>query len=106
MKESDFQRALIHEIEGRFPGSVVTKIEPYIQGIPDLLVLYRDRWAMLECKKSAAARKRPRPNQERWVDILDRMSFAAFIYPENKEEVLNDLEQALRPGRRARVPKP
>lgn len=95
MRESKFQSDLIKEIEDRFPGSIVTKVEPYIQGIPDLLILYKDRWAMLECKKSERDRYRPRPNQEYYVDILNRMSFASFIYPENKEEVLSDLEQAL-----------
>ena len=69
------------------------KLDPdYIQGIPDLLVLYKDKWATLECKKSAKASKRP--NQEHYVKKMNDMSFSAFIFPENKEEVLDELQQS------------
>lgn len=79
-----------------FPGCIVMKNDAnYIQGIPDLIVLYNDRWAMLECKKSSSASKRP--NQEYYVKKTNEMSFARFISPENKEDVLNELQQALRP---------
>ena len=64
----------------------------YIQGIPDLIILFEDKWAALEVKKSAKASHRP--NQEYYVDLMDRMSFAAFIYPENKEEILYELCKA------------
>lgn len=101
MKESNFQHDLIVEIEDLFPGCIVTKVEPYIQGIPDLLVLYRNKWAMLECKKSRTAPHQP--NQDYYVDILNKMSFSAFIYPENKEEVLYELEQAFCPRRNSRI---
>lgn len=95
MLERDFQKDLIKEIERRFPGSIVTKVQPYIQGIPDLLILYNDRWAMLEVKKSEEdAIKHYRPNQPYYVNRLNEMSFSSFIYPENKEQVLNDLEQS------------
>lgn len=103
MKESDFQSDLIKEIEHMFPGCIVTKMEPYIQGIPDLLILYKKKWAMLECKKSYEDRMRPRPNQEYYVDILNDMSFASFIYPENKEEVLDALERSFKSKRHSRV---
>ena len=93
--ESLFQRLLIDELEEMFPGCVILKNDSsYRQGMPDLVVLYNDRWAMLECKKNS--KSRPRPNQPYYVDMLNDMSFAAFIYPENKEEVLRDLQQALR----------
>ena len=92
-KESKFQHDLIDEIEARFPGSIVIKLDPtYIQGIPDLLVLYEDRWATLECKKSATAPARP--NQPYYVELMNEMSFSAFIFPENKEAVLNEMEQS------------
>jgi hypothetical protein len=67
----------------------------YIQGIPDLLILYKNKWAVLECKKSAKATKQP--NQEHYVGLLNEMSFSRFIYPENKEEVLSDLLKAFKP---------
>ena len=69
----------------------------YIQGIPDLLILYNDKWAALEVKKSRTASHRP--NQEYYVDKMDDMSFARFIYPENKEVVLDELQQTLFSGR-------
>jgi hypothetical protein len=84
---------LIKELRDRFPGSYVTKVETYIQGFPDLLILFKNKWAMLECKVSPTATHQPW--QDEYVADLNRMSFAAFIYPENKEDILDDLEQAL-----------
>ena len=55
--ERDFQAKLILELKDRFPGCMVMKLDSsYIQGIPDLLILYHDKWASLECKKSASAK--------------------------------------------------
>ena len=62
-----------------------------IQGIPDLLILYKNKWFSLECKKSANAKRQP--NQEYYVDIMNKMSFSRFIYPENKDSVLDELRQ-------------
>ena len=86
--ESGFQDCLREELKDLFPGCMIFKMDQ-IQGIPDLLILYEDRWAMLECKKSAKASRRP--NQEYYVDLLNKMSFSSFIYPENKDEVLDEL---------------
>ena len=96
MKESklerEFQKELIKELKVRFPGCIVAKMDAgYIQGIPDLLILYHHHWALLECKKNSKAPHRP--NQDYYVDICNRMSFAAFIYPENKNEVLEEMER-------------
>ena len=94
MRERDFQSSLIKEIKKRLPDCIVMKNDAnYIQGIPDLLVLNGDRWASLECKQSAKSKHRP--NQDYYVETMNRMSFSAFIFPENKEEVLNELEQSL-----------
>ena len=91
--ESGFQGKLIKELKKRFPGCIITKNDSgYIQGIPDLLILYKDKWASLECKKNARATKRP--NQEYYVGLMNEMSFSRFIRPENKEEVLNELQHA------------
>ena len=93
LKESDFQAKLIKELSIRFPGSIVTKLDSScIQGIPDLLILYNDKWAVLECKRSPDAGIRP--NQEYYIRRMNDMSFARFINPENKEEVLNELQQS------------
>lgn len=93
MKESSFQHNLIYDLRERFPGCIVLKNDAnYIQGIPDLLVLYKQRWAALECKRGQNENRQP--NQEYYVEKMDRMSFARFVFPENREEVLNELEQA------------
>lgn len=100
--ESGFQDRLISEIKGMFPGCMVFKMDQ-MQGIPDLLILHGDRWASLENKRSANAKKQP--NQEYYVDRMNEMSFSRFIYPENKEEVLHELRQAFEPKRTTRVSK-
>lgn len=95
MLENSFQAKLIRELKMIFPGCIITKLDSsYIQGIPDLLILYRDRWATLECKKSANAKRRP--NQDYYVAKMNDMSFSSFIYPENKEEVLYDLQRSFK----------
>ena len=92
--ERDFQSNLIKELKLIFPGCIVLKNDSsYIQGVPDLTVFYHDKWATLECKKSANATKQP--NQEHYVEVMDKMSFSRFIFPENKEEVLNELRKTL-----------
>ena len=102
MLESKFQALLIDEIEKLFPGCLIMKLDAnYMPGIPDLLILFEDAWAVLECKKSAKAR--PRPNQPYYVDKLNEMSFAAFIYPENKDEILDELQRSFESRRAARV---
>ena len=93
MLENKFQAKLIGEIKDRFKGAMVLKNDPdYIQGIPDLMVLYNNHWAALEVKKSP--NERHQPNQDYYISIMNRMSFARFICPENKEEVLNDMERS------------
>ena len=87
--ENKFQSDLKKEIKNMFPGCIVTKMDSGdIQGIPDLLVLYNDQWATLECKKS-----KKQPNQEYYVDMMDSMSYSSFIYPENKDTVLSELRE-------------
>lgn len=93
--ERDFQSKLIKELKKIFVGCLVMKLDSgYIQGIPDLLILYKNKWAILECKKSANAKHQP--NQDFYVDMLNKMSFSKFIYPENKEEVIDELRKAFK----------
>lgn len=89
-KESKFQTEVIQEVKRRFPDCVVFKNDAR-QGFPDLLVLHETTWAALECKRNKSAVKEP--NQEYYVDRFGKMSFAAFIHPENREEVLDDLQR-------------
>ena len=94
MKESKFQSNLKKELKNMFPGCIVTKLDSGdIQGIPDLLILYKNKWATLENKRTAEAHRQP--NQEYYVNKMNDMSFSKFIYPENKEEVLTDLKKYL-----------
>ena len=96
MLENKFKQELVKEIKNMFPTCIVTHLDPTeIQGIPDLLILHKNKWATLEGKKSAAAYKRP--NQDHYVTKMNDMSFSRFIYPENKEEVLNELREAFKP---------
>lgn len=98
MSESNYQSRLIGVLRDLFPGCVILKNDPeYLQGIPDLLLLYEERWAALEVKAYKNAPEQP--NQDYYIRELNRMSFAAFIYPENEEEVLDALQSALRPRR-------
>lgn len=94
--ESGFQDKLRAELKELFPGCLIFKMEQ-IQGIPDLLVLYRDKWAALECKRGTRSKKQP--NQDYYVDLMNKMSFARFINKDNKEEVLRDLRQAFETSR-------
>lgn len=91
MLENKFQANLIKKIKNLYPGCFVMKNDSsYMQGVPDLLILYKDKWATLECKKSANARHQP--NQDYYVGKMDEMSFSRFIFPENEEEVLAELK--------------
>lgn len=103
MLENKFKTGLVKEIKERFPGCMVVHLDPNeIQGIPDLLVLYGSTWAALEGKKSAKASHRP--NQDYYVRQMNEMSFAAFIYPENKEEILNAMERSFQVHRATCIP--
>lgn len=101
MLENNFQRKLKKEIKDRYPGCYVLKNDPTMnQGIPDLTILYKDKWASLEVKKDRATaesakkgKKGGQPNQWLHVARMNDMSYAAFIYPENKEDILNELDR-------------
>lgn len=104
MLENKFKTKLVSELEEMFPGCIVVHLDPNeIQGIPDLLILYQDKWAVLEGKKSA--KESHRPNQDYYVELMNNMSFAAFIYPENKEEVLHELQQTFQSRRSTCLPR-
>ena len=102
--ESRFQADLVKELKELYPGCVILKNDPnYIQGFPDLTILYKDKWAVLETKRGE--RENHQPNQDYYVEKLDGMSYSSFIFPENKEKVLNELEQTFKSRRKSRVSK-
>lgn len=102
-RESKFEARLIQELLEQYPGAVILKNNSsFFQGIPDRLILHGPRWAAFEVK--AYERARHQQNQDYYVDLFNKMSYASFVYPENKETFLNELQQALRPGGRTRIP--
>lgn len=101
--EREIQSRIIKKIKARLPGVQIFKGDTHFQqGTPDLIILYRDRWALLEVKKSRTASRRP--NQQWFVDELNKMSYAALIHPDNEEDILNELQRALQTERCPRVP--
>lgn len=89
--ESKFQKELMDEIRDLYPGCVIVKNDSsYIQGFPDWTIFYQDKYAILEAKREEKAKHQP--NQDHYVEKLDKMSFSRFVYPENKDEVLRELD--------------
>ena len=104
MTENQYQAKVIKKLKEMFPGCEILKTDAsYRQGLPDLLLLWYDYWATLEVKSSALAQVQP--NQDHYIQKLNDMSFAAYIYPENEEEVLSALQQAFKPPRRTCISK-
>lgn len=98
MLENKFKTKLCNRIKNLFPDCMIFHLNPNErQGIPDLLILHENKWAALEGKKTTKASHRP--NQDYYVEKMNRMSYAAFVYPENEEEIINELQQALRTER-------
>jgi hypothetical protein len=100
--ESKFQANLIDDWNKLFPEDLILKNDAnYLQGIPDILILHEDRWGMLETKRSLISSLRP--NQAYYIEKLNRMSYAAFINPSNKERIFDELQRAFRSSRAARI---
>ena len=100
--ESAFQAQLIRKLKKVFPDCRVLKNDGsnVPAGFPDLTVLFPDgRWAELECKRETKASKRPL--QGYYVDKLNQMGYSRFIYPENEEEILSELQQTFGHRRKA-----
>jgi len=96
--ETKYQASVIRRLANEFPGCVVIRLDPrYVQGYPDLLILYETQWAGLEVKLSADAPTEP--NQSYYVEMFDNMSYCAFIYPDNEDVIFYDLQQTLCPRR-------
>jgi hypothetical protein len=104
MKESIYQTELMKKIKAMIPGCLVLKNDPrYLQGFPDLIVLFQNMWAVLEVKNSPKAHIQT--NQQHYINTLGAMSFASFINPNNEEEVLSELQHSFGIARKARVSK-
>jgi hypothetical protein len=102
MTERQYQATLIRKLHDILPGCLILKNDPrHVQGVPDIIILYYNKWAALEIKLSGGSNIQP--NQEYYVGLLNGMSFASFINPQNEEEVLCDLQRAFGTARKARV---
>lgn len=84
--EAEYQSHLIKLLRRLFPGCTIEKFSDFRQGYPDLIILWRGLWAVLEVK--AAFNSPEQPNQREYIEMFSRQTFASFIYPENEEEVL------------------
>lgn len=101
-KENEYQAGLIKRLKERYSGAIVLKNDSaYKQGIPDLTVLYKNKWAALECKQRDKSSHRP--NQDYYISKMDEMSFARFISPDNEEDVLNEMDEAFKTRRSTRL---
>lgn len=105
--ESPFQSRFIKRLEREFPGCLILKNDAnYRQGIPDLLMLWEDCWAIFEVKRAKPTKPSDfEPNQEWYLDKLDSMSFAACVYPENEKEIVDALQRQFKTRRTTFVPK-
>lgn len=90
-QEREFKPKSKERIEEMFPGCFIHEMGCATQGIPDTLILFEDKWALLEFKKSKDASHRP--NQNYYVNKFNQMGFSAFVYPENLEDILDDLRR-------------
>lgn len=102
MHERDFQAGFIKKVRKLFPGCIILKNDSgYMQGVPDLTILFLRKWAIVEVKRSV--NEAYEPNQEWYLDEMNKMSFGRTVYPENEEEILNALQSLFRPRRAARI---
>lgn len=97
--ESEFQAKLVKRFEEELLPGCMVLVKPgyYVQGFPDLLILYKNQWAALEVKRSMSAPYEP--NQEWYIGELDGMGFAAMICPENSKEIIDEVLRAFGQGR-------
>lgn len=89
--KADFKQCIKDNI---FYGDMVHLVEPktYQRSEPDLYILGHGRkWAAIEFKTAVDADRQPQ--QDRRMAILNHMSFARFVYPDNAVEVLDELEK-------------
>lgn len=98
--EKKFKNDFLSDIQEQYPDCMIMPMN-HVQGIPDTLILYKNKWAALEFKKFSRAKRQP--NQPYYVQLMDDMSFSRFVYPENRQEVMNDIQKSFRTARSARI---
>lgn len=90
-KESAFEKEVVKFLKSK--GCDVFKMRYAPEGTPDRLFLKEGFWGMLEVKKSEKAPFRPLQPEK--IKKFNEMSYAKAVYPENWEEIKNELEKML-----------
>jgi hypothetical protein len=88
VKESKFEQDFCRRLRNVDKDVIVVKLTG-ISGIPDRIVLYHDKFVLLEFKRSKNASHRPL--QDWYIDHFDGWGLARFVYPENGEEVFSEV---------------
>lgn len=97
-----YKRKFMDKLEELYPGCYLLLLDPsHKQGVPDVLMLWNGMWAAFEVKASKNAKRQP--NQPWHVARMNEMSYAAFVYPENEEAVLHELQEVFQSFGDARV---
>ena len=93
-RETKFKKMFKKKLKRLYPECIIVEADPtYFWSVPDVYFFLGSFWAALEFKRTEGSSRRP--NQEYWVEVLDKMSFARFVYPGVEEEVLSELEAAI-----------
>lgn len=94
--EAEYQSDLKKKLKKIYPQAIIIKNDPIdLQGVADLSIIDGPKGALLEVKISKDAKHRP--NQDYYVDRQnERGGFGRFIYPENEEEVLRELDEFMK----------
>ncbi len=90
MLENLFKKYVKKRIIDRFPNLDLDFITPTNRSMPDMIIIAPIVWAALEFKRSEGASLRP--NQDYHIMRLNEKGYATFVFPENVEEVLDELE--------------
>lgn len=98
MTENKYQADLVKEIRSWGDDFFVFPMDGSVyQGFQDILILYKDTYAVLEVK--VAEDSEHQPNQDWYVQYFAQYVFSSFIWPEIEQEVLHDLQSTLLSGR-------
>lgn len=92
--EGDYKTLLVKRMKSRWPDAIILKNDEQLcQGIFDLTIMYGPWYAAVEVKRSRTAKYRP--NQEYYLQkVLDMGGLAFTLYPENEEEVLDEIQRS------------
>lgn len=88
--EIPFERKFCKKLRDLHPDVYVMKNDAsLVQGFPDRVIYFHDKYAILEFKRSANASRRP--NQDWYINNFAQYTYSSYVYPENAEQVFNDL---------------